>query len=117
MPFSISTPTPIRSRGHTTGCSEYDYVPPPLSQPDEGNNSTEKLINIPVSSAKRLLTTYLMTDGFQHSFMVTDHKQSFRADEDLSVEERARVPWEDLWKAEEKRRATMRREMFPDLSQ
>lgn len=49
--------------------------------------------------------------------MVTDHKQSFRADEDLSVEERARIPWEDLWKAEEKRRAAMRREIFPDLPQ
>ncbi|TFY55582.1 hypothetical protein EVJ58_g8160 [Rhodofomes roseus] len=60
---------------------------------------TEKFINIP------------------HSFMATDHKQSFREDEGLTVEERARVPPEELWRNEEKRRATMRRQIFPDLPQ
>ncbi|KZT65129.1 glycosyltransferase family 41 protein [Daedalea quercina L-15889] len=60
---------------------------------------TEKFINIP------------------HSFMVTDHKQSFREDEGLSVQERALVPPEELWRNEEKRRADMRRQIFPDLPQ
>ncbi|KAI0365250.1 TPR-like protein [Pilatotrama ljubarskyi] len=52
-----------------------------------------------------------------HTFMVTDHKQSFRGDEDLSVEEREKVPVETLWLDEERRRADARKQVFPDLPQ
>ncbi|KAI0361625.1 TPR-like protein [Trametes cingulata] len=52
-----------------------------------------------------------------HTFMVTDHKQSFRGDEDLSPEERAKVPPETLWLDEERRRADARKQVFPDLPQ
>ncbi|KAI0639406.1 TPR-like protein [Trametes polyzona] len=53
----------------------------------------------------------------QHTFMVTDHKQSFRGDEDLSPEERAQVPAETLWLDEERRRVDARKQVFPDLPQ
>ncbi|KAI8995630.1 TPR-like protein [Trametes punicea] len=52
-----------------------------------------------------------------HTFMVTDHKQSFRGDDNLSVEDRAQVPVETLWLDEERRRADARRQLFPDLPQ
>ncbi|KAI0778188.1 TPR-like protein [Trametes elegans] len=52
-----------------------------------------------------------------HTFMVTDHKQSYRSDDELSVEERAQVPIETLWIDEERRRAEARKRVFPDLPQ
>ncbi|OJT15839.1 hypothetical protein TRAPUB_3437 [Trametes pubescens] len=52
-----------------------------------------------------------------HTFMVTDHKQSYRGDENLSPEERAKVPEERLWLDEERRRTDARRQVFPDLPQ
>ncbi|KZT02719.1 glycosyltransferase family 41 protein [Laetiporus sulphureus 93-53] len=72
------------------------------ADPESGSNDwvyTEKLMNVP------------------HSFMVTDHKQSYREDECLTPEERERIPVEQLWLDEEKRRAEMRRGIFPDLPQ
>ena len=53
---------------------------------------------------------------YQHTFMVTDHKQSFRMDENLSVDERARTPIETLWRNEELRRTQMRQAVFPNLA-
>ncbi|KAI0825131.1 glycosyl transferase family 41-domain-containing protein [Trametes gibbosa] len=50
-----------------------------------------------------------------HTFMATDHRQSFRGDEDLSPDARARVPAETLWRDEERRRADARKQVFPDL--
>ncbi|KAI0689614.1 TPR-like protein [Cytidiella melzeri] len=50
-----------------------------------------------------------------HSFMVTDHKQSFRMDENLSVEERRRTSPSTLWRNEEERRSKLRKVCFPDL--
>ncbi|KAI0756987.1 TPR-like protein [Daedaleopsis nitida] len=61
---------------------------------------------------------WLYTEKFiymPHTFMVTDHKQSFRGDENLSVEERARIPSETLWLEEERRRVDARKRVFPDL--
>ncbi|OCH96162.1 TPR-like protein [Obba rivulosa] len=52
-----------------------------------------------------------------HTFMATDHKQSSRGDEGLSVEERARVSPVQLWHDEEVRRAKLRRHVFPQLPQ
>jgi protein O-GlcNAc transferase len=49
--------------------------------------------------------------------MVADHKQSYRADEDLSVEARLQTPVEVLWRNEELRRQQMREQIFPDLPQ
>lgn len=49
--------------------------------------------------------------------MVTDHKQSYRGDENLSPEERVKVPDETLWLDEERRRTDARRQVFPDLPQ
>ena len=49
--------------------------------------------------------------------MVTDHKQSFRADEDLTPEDRAQTPPDVLWRDEERRRQEMRQQIFPDLDQ
>ena len=49
--------------------------------------------------------------------MVTDHKQSFRGDDNLEPEERARVPVETLWLDEERRRADARKQLFPDVPQ
>ncbi|PCH33636.1 glycosyltransferase family 41 protein [Wolfiporia cocos MD-104 SS10] len=72
------------------------------ADPESSSDSwiySEKLINIP------------------HSFMVTDHKQSFRGDEQLSIEERAATPVEQLWRDEEARRVQMRQRIFPDLPQ
>ncbi|KAI0651856.1 TPR-like protein [Trametes meyenii] len=63
---------------------------------------------------------WLYTEKFiymPHTFMVTDHKQSFRGDEDLSPEQRAQVPAETLWLDEERRRADARKQVFPDLPQ
>ncbi|KAH9950334.1 TPR-like protein [Amylocystis lapponica] len=51
-----------------------------------------------------------------HTVMVTDHKQSFRQDEQLSIEQRISVPSAKLWHDEEVRRADMRRLYFPNLS-
>ncbi|EKM61041.1 glycosyltransferase family 41 protein [Phanerochaete carnosa HHB-10118-sp] len=50
-----------------------------------------------------------------HTFMVTDHKQSFRTDENLSLEERLQTPADTLWRNEELRRQEMRQTIFPDL--
>ncbi|KAL6304276.1 TPR-like protein [Sparassis latifolia] len=52
-----------------------------------------------------------------HTFMVTDHKQSFRQDESLSVTERAEVPMKTIWHDEEVRRTQLRELHFPDLPQ
>ncbi|KAH9849758.1 TPR-like protein [Lenzites betulinus] len=52
-----------------------------------------------------------------HTFMATDHRQSFRGDEDLTPEARASVPAETLWRDEERRRADARAQVFPDLPQ
>ncbi|KAI0669899.1 TPR-like protein [Trametes maxima] len=63
---------------------------------------------------------WLYTEKFiymPHTFMVTDHKQSFRGDENLSPEQRAQVPAETLWLDEERRRADARKQVFPDLPQ
>ena len=49
--------------------------------------------------------------------MVTDHKQSFRTDENLTEEERKQTPPAVLWRNEEIRRAEMRQLWFPDLMQ
>lgn len=50
-----------------------------------------------------------------HTFMVTDHKQSFRTDENLTPEEREQTPPDVLWRNEELRRQEMRQTIFPDL--
>lgn len=60
---------------------------------------TEKLIYIP------------------HSFMVADHRQSFRKDENLTYEERLKIHPDQLWYEEERRRSRMRRALFPDIPQ
>ncbi|KAI0348056.1 TPR-like protein [Trametopsis cervina] len=52
-----------------------------------------------------------------HTYMVTDHKQSFRMDENLSIEERRRTPVTTLWRNEEQRRGEMRQVWFPGLPQ
>ncbi|KAI0335269.1 TPR-like protein [Cubamyces sp. BRFM 1775] len=52
-----------------------------------------------------------------HTFMVTDHKQSFRGDDNLEPEERAQVSVETLWLDEERRRADARKQLFPDVPQ
>ncbi|OBZ79822.1 putative UDP-N-acetylglucosamine--peptide N-acetylglucosaminyltransferase SEC [Grifola frondosa] len=52
-----------------------------------------------------------------HTFMVTDHKQSFHGDENLTPDERAKISVEILWLNEEKRRAEMRQKIFADLPQ
>lgn len=49
--------------------------------------------------------------------MVADHKQSYRQDDNLSQEERARVPPETLWLEEERRRVEARKQVFPDIPQ
>jgi protein O-GlcNAc transferase len=49
--------------------------------------------------------------------MVTDHKQSFRMDESLTVEERRLIPPVTLWRDEEQRRSDMRQVWFPGLPQ
>ncbi|CAL1695844.1 unnamed protein product [Somion occarium] len=51
------------------------------------------------------------------SFMVTDHKQSFRVDEPYSPEQRHQIPPQRLWTDEEIRRAELRQSLFPDLPQ
>jgi hypothetical protein len=50
----------------------------------------------------------------QHTYFVTDHKQSYRHG-DLSVEERAQTPVNKLWDDEMKRRRDLRQALFPDL--
>lgn len=50
-----------------------------------------------------------------HTYFVTDHKQSYRHGENLSVEERAQMPAEKLWNDEIKCRTDLRRALFPDL--
>ncbi|KAG1882155.1 glycosyl transferase family 41-domain-containing protein [Suillus subluteus] len=50
-----------------------------------------------------------------HTYFVTDHRQSYRQGENLSVEERAQTPAEKLWNDEIKCRADLRRALFPDL--
>ncbi|TFK89960.1 glycosyltransferase family 41 protein [Polyporus arcularius HHB13444] len=50
-----------------------------------------------------------------HTFMVADHKQSFRGDDNLSPEARAAMPVETLWLEEERRRAEARQQVFPDV--
>lgn len=50
-----------------------------------------------------------------HTYFVTDHKQSCRHGENLSVEERAHTPAEKLWNDEIECRADLRRALFPDL--
>ncbi|EMD42051.1 glycosyltransferase family 41 protein [Gelatoporia subvermispora B] len=52
-----------------------------------------------------------------HTFMVADHKQSSRQDENLTVEERACTPVAKLWYDEEVRRADCRRRLFPEMPQ
>ncbi|KAI0048062.1 glycosyltransferase family 41 protein [Auriscalpium vulgare] len=51
-----------------------------------------------------------------HTFMLTDHKQSSRGDEGLSVNDRAKILPEILWESEMRRRAEQRHRLFPDLS-
>ncbi len=68
-----------------------DYVPVRMS------SSTEKFLYMP------------------HTFMVADHKQSFRGDDNLSPEARAAMPVETLWLEEERRRAEARQQVFPDI--
>lgn len=60
-----------------------------------------------------------MSDGFmmQHTFMVTDHRQSFRTDENLSPEQRRQVSAATLWRDEEARREEMRYVWFPGVPQ
>ncbi|CDO71565.1 Glycosyltransferase Family 41 protein [Trametes cinnabarina] len=50
-------------------------------------------------------------------YMPVHHKQSFRGDENLTVEERAQVAADTLWLDEERRRADTRKQLFPDLPQ
>lgn len=50
-----------------------------------------------------------------HTYFVTDHRQSYRHGENLSIEERAQTPAKRLWNDEIKRRADLRRALFPDL--
>ncbi|KAI0078879.1 TPR-like protein [Panus rudis PR-1116 ss-1] len=52
-----------------------------------------------------------------HTFMVTDHKQSFRLDDGYSPEERVHVPVTKLWADEELRRFELRKSTFPDVPQ
>lgn len=49
--------------------------------------------------------------------MVTDHKQSFRMDENMTPEERAQVPVDVCWRKEELRRQETRQLIFPDIPQ
>ncbi|KII94343.1 glycosyltransferase family 41 protein [Plicaturopsis crispa FD-325 SS-3] len=61
---------------------------------------------------------WMFTERFiymPHTFMVADHKQSSRKDENLSVDERAQVEPAKLWADEQRRRAEMRRKLFPDI--
>ncbi|KAG2035864.1 glycosyl transferase family 41-domain-containing protein [Suillus americanus] len=53
--------------------------------------------------------------GVSHTYFVTDHKQSYRHGENLSVENRAQTPAEKLWNDEIKCRTDLRRAMFPNL--
>lgn len=81
-------------------------------------SSAEKFIYMPVRGLYSGWVDESDTDSVeQHTLMVTDHKQSFRSDENLSPEERAQTPVEVLWRNEELRRQQMRQEIFPDLSQ
>ncbi len=84
-----------------------------------GCDSSENFLYMPVCShVFRLVAGYPFIDGlYKHTFMVTDHKQSFRTDENLSPEEREHTPVETLWRNEEARRVEMRQAVFPDLSQ
>lgn len=63
---------------------------------------------LPVASTEKFL--YM-----PHTFMVTDHKQTYRGDDNLSPDERAAVPVETLWLEEERRRLEARTQIFPDL--
>ena len=63
---------------------------------------------LPVASTEKFL--YM-----PHTFMVTDHKQTYRGDDNLTPDERAAVPVETLWLEEERRRLEARTQIFPDL--
>jgi protein O-GlcNAc transferase len=65
----------------------------------------------------RLTSLLLSIFSLQHTYLVTDHKQTSRVDEGLSVRERAAVPDEVLWRDEERRRKLMRNEIFPDIDE
>lgn len=68
---------------------------------------------MPVSSVSRRACNQLAYHfSVQHTFFVTDHRQSF-ADADLSPLG-SHPP--NVWLAEELRRTQMRREIFPDLA-
>ncbi|KAI0068185.1 hypothetical protein BV25DRAFT_1867220 [Artomyces pyxidatus] len=52
-----------------------------------------------------------------HTFMVTDHKQSFRGDENLSVSARRSVSVSELWENEDRLRIEWRKKVFPGIAQ
>ncbi|KAF7970118.1 hypothetical protein HWV62_25006 [Athelia sp. TMB] len=51
-----------------------------------------------------------------HSFLVTDHKQSSRGDEDLTVQQRAAISNDKIWDDEQRRRTLARQLLFPELA-
>ena len=80
--------------------------------------STERLLYMPVrlfDSAYGVGHSNL--NALQHTFMVADHKQSYRGDEHISAEDRARTSPQTLWLEEERRRAEARKHLFPDVPQ
>ncbi|KAI0793500.1 glycosyl transferase family 41-domain-containing protein [Abortiporus biennis] len=52
-----------------------------------------------------------------HTFMVTDHKQSFRQDQEMTDEERVKTPVNVLWEKERRFRLKKRIAVFHDLPQ
>ncbi|EGO24549.1 glycosyltransferase family 41 protein [Serpula lacrymans var. lacrymans S7.9] len=61
---------------------------------------------------------WVYTENFiymPHTYLVTDHRQSCRQDENISEQDRLVVPESKLWLDEAHRRGELRRSLFPDL--
>lgn len=85
---------------------------------DRRVTSTERLLYMPVRRFDPAHEPcHLTLNALQHTFMVADHKQSYRGDEHISAEDRARTSPQTLWLEEERRRAEARKHLFPDVPQ
>ncbi|ORY08017.1 protein prenylyltransferase [Basidiobolus meristosporus CBS 931.73] len=88
--------------GHITNNHEVEGIAVGDMDPEEASEEwvyTEKMIYMP------------------HSYFVNDHRQGFRDEEDMkSTGLSTQANPELIWKLEQKKRWTMRRELFPNLS-
>ncbi|KAF8708355.1 Glycosyl transferase family 41, partial [Rhizoctonia solani] len=71
----------------------------------------------PESTSEDWMLYQLSQRIFEHTFFVTDHKQSFREDDqENALALRGRTPTNELiWKFEEIRRHKLRKTLFPDI--